>query len=244
MVIHGPVEFMMESPESEQGRGKSETQHRETISHSFAVATKEVTLRQFRQFWKDFHATAQGEAEVECPADRIDFFMAMAYCNWLSEVEGIPRDQWCFEHDSNAKLQPTVDCLARIGYRLPLEAEWEYVCRAGTQSARHDGFGDEFLGRYAWYQVNSNRQLHPVGFLKPNDLGLFDIFGNALEWCLDTYDLQPTGDPVTSGKEAIRVVRGGSYSYAVSDLGSTKRMGVHIDSPLPSYGFRVIRTLR
>jgi formylglycine-generating enzyme required for sulfatase activity len=109
---------------------------------------------------------------------------------------------------------------------------------------RHDGFGDEFLSRYAWYQASSNRQSHPVGLLKPNDWGLFDIFGNALEWCLDRYDLQPTGDPVTSSKEAMRVVRGGSYSYSAGDLGNTKRMGVHVDSPLPDYGFRVIRTLR
>lgn len=120
----------------------------------------------------------------------------------------------------------------------------EYACRAGTRSARPDGFGDEFLGRYAWYQANSNRQSHPVGLLKPNDLGLFDIFGNAVEWCLDRYGLQPTGDPVTTPKDAMRVIRGGSYSYAASDLGSTKRLGVHADSPLPGYSFRVIRTLR
>jgi eukaryotic-like serine/threonine-protein kinase len=244
LVVHGPVEFMMGSSAEGQGRGTGEAQHRETILHRFAIGTKEVTLRQFRHFWKDFGGSTQDEAGRACPANRIDFAMAMAYCNWLSEVEGISKDQWCFEHDSGAQLRPAVDCLTRIGYRLPIEAEWEYACRAGTQTVRHDGFGEEFLSRYAWYQANSNRQSHPVGLLKPNDWGLFDIFGNALEWCLDRYDLQPTGDPVTNSKEAMRVVRGGSYSYSAGDLSSTKRMGVHVDSPLPDYGFRVIRTLR
>ena len=75
---------------------------------AFAIATKEVTLGQFRQFWKDFRVEAQGDCRTGLPGDRIDFLMAMAYCNWLSGVEGIPNDQWCFEHGAMVSFAHTL----------------------------------------------------------------------------------------------------------------------------------------
>ena len=77
------------------------------------------------------------------------------------------------------------DVLKRTGYRLPTEAEWEYACRAGTVTSRYYGVSVELLGKYAWYQANSQDHAWPGGSLLPNDLGLFDMLGNVFEWVQD-----------------------------------------------------------
>jgi formylglycine-generating enzyme required for sulfatase activity len=74
------------------------------------------------------------------------------------------------------------------GYRLPTDAEWERVCRGETQTARYFGETDRLLGSYAWYDKNlGGRSMRPVGALTPNDSGVFDLYGNALEWCMDDF---------------------------------------------------------
>ena len=81
------------------------------------------------------------------------------------------------------------DVLVRTGYRLPTEAEWEYACRSGTMTSRYYGAGTELLGRYARYQANSQDHAWACGGLLPNDLGLFDMLGNAYEWVHDRYGI-------------------------------------------------------
>ena len=73
----------------------------------------------------------------------------------------------------------------RTGYRMPTEAEWEYFCRAGTLTSRPFGESTEFLSRYGWTWLNSDNRIHTVGELLPNEFGLFDVLGNAWEWCQD-----------------------------------------------------------
>ena len=80
-------------------------------------------------------------------------------------------------------MRPAPDFLNRTGYRLPTEAEWEYACRAGAVTSRCYGETEELLPNYAWYSENSKGRSRPVGSLKPNDFGLFDMHGNGWQWC-------------------------------------------------------------
>src|SRR5262249_45059949 len=132
-------------------------------------------------------------------------YEAAAYCNWLSKEEGIPEDQWCYLRNDSEKYEKGMtvrpNYLSLRGYRLPTEAEWEYTCRAGAVTARFYGETDELLPKYAWYAKNSrDRWLRPVGTLKPNDLGLFDMHGNDYEWCQDP-NLPYVPAPPTNPKE-------------------------------------------
>ena len=121
----------------------------------------------------------------------VSWFGAAAYCNWLSEQEGLPKDQWCYqpnergEYDEGITVPASV--LQRTGYRLPTEAEWEYACRAGAVTSRYYGLSIELLGKYAWSMSNSNDRARPCGLAMPNDLGMFDMMGNVWEWCQERY---------------------------------------------------------
>ncbi len=145
------------------------------------------------------------------------------------------------------------DCLARQGYRLPTEAEWEYACRAGATTSRFYGTAEEMLKEYAWYSKTANKRTFPVGQLKPNDLGLFDVLGNAMEWCQDVgddyrvtpgqvrIDLPDTALQVT--KAQPRVLRGGSFFYLGRSVRSAFRDYYRPDFPLMYVGLRVARTM-
>jgi len=79
------------------------------------------------------------------------------------------------------------DYLQRTGYRLPSEAEWEFACRAGTTTAPYFGETETLLGEYGWYtKTSGDKWMLPVGTLRPNGAGLFDMQGNVMEWCQNT----------------------------------------------------------
>src|SRR5262249_17403498 len=134
------------------------------------------------------------------PIIAVSWYDAAMYCRWLSEAEGIPEDQMCYppiqdiqaavKAGKGLKLPP--DYLRRTGYRLPTEAEWEYACRAGAVTSRYYGASEDSLKHYAWYQLNAANRTWPVGRLKPNDLGLFDMLGNVWQWCQESYAAYPT----------------------------------------------------
>jgi formylglycine-generating enzyme required for sulfatase activity len=129
-------------------------------------------------------------------------------------------------------------------YRLPTEAEWEYACRAETETAYSFKEVDK-LGDYAWYYANSEAHTHPVGQKKPNDWGLYDMHGNVYEWCqdywYDDYPANSVADPKGPDNGKYRVLRGGSWNHRAEDLRSANRHG-----SFPGYlsfnnGFRVAR---
>ena len=135
-------------------------------------------------------------------------------------------------------------------YRLPTEAEWEYACRAGS-TARFS-FGDDTakLSQYAWYYDNSfgmfsqnEPKAHPVGQLKPNAWGLYDMHGNVMEYCQDRFGKYPAGpvtDPEGPTSGDYRVVRGGSYGHSAEATASAVRSKGGLKRYYP-IGFRVAR---
>jgi formylglycine-generating enzyme required for sulfatase activity len=194
--------FLMGSPEDERGRMPEEKLHLEMVGRTFAIATKPVTIEEFQRFLQANPAIAKDYVPARLtlpamyspgpdgPAIAVTWFEAAQYCNWLSEQEGIKdENQMCYPRVAQIKenVQLPVDYLDRPGYRLPTEAEWEYACRAGAVTSRCYGTGEELLGQYAWFASNSREHSWPVGQLKPNDFGLFDMQGNVWQWCQDVY---------------------------------------------------------
>jgi eukaryotic-like serine/threonine-protein kinase len=249
VVIPGPVEFVMGSPPTEAGRQDVETQHKKRIGRTFAIGAKAVTVEQYRQFDKGYSLPGKYTRAAELPVVGTSWYQAAAYCNWLSKQEGIPEDQWCYEikgQVTNLKAR----YLSLAGYRLPTEAEMEYATRAGAITSRYFGEADELLPKYAWYQKNSQEQTWPVGSLKPNDLGLFDVQGNVYTWCQEKYVGYPlNSEGIVDDKEYelgintdSRVLRGGSFYYHASLVRSAYRIYNAPATRLIYYGFRPART--
>jgi serine/threonine protein kinase/formylglycine-generating enzyme required for sulfatase activity len=254
-IISGPSTFKMGSPEEEPFHQGFEELHTRRVNHTFAIAMREVTVEEYLRF-RNAHAINRKIApDPQCPAHEMTWFDAAAYCRWLSERERIPEDQMCFppigEIRPGMKLPGNV--LERTGYRLPTEAEWELATRAGTApGTRLCGESPQRLRGWAWYKESSNGRSWPVGLLKPNAIGLFDMQGNVTEWCLDWYfdEFPPAEEDgvVVDGSETrigiTRNLRGGSFNTNINDMRIADR-----DSDVPmqqSYeiGFRVVRTIR
>ncbi len=248
-VVDGPLTFTMGSPGSEEQREHhNEMLHAVTINRSVAVATTEVTTRQFARF-DPHHASATRYApDPDCPVNMVSWFEAARYCNWRSLREGIPRDQWCYPDSVDAGSTPVANAYQKAGYRLPGDAEWEYLGRAGTTTSRYFGASEALLPLHAWTVANSGYQSSPVGRLLPNDFGLFDMLGNALELCHDISPTPPQPAEIAVEKtpyqaEAGREMRGGSFLYLPSSARSAQRDQSRFRSLQPYIGFRVVRTL-
>jgi formylglycine-generating enzyme required for sulfatase activity len=257
-LIEGPVGFRMGSPPDEPDRSGDETLHQQPIPRRFAIATKEVTLAQYQEFTRKYRQFALSDGgikqyglEPDRPVIGVSWFIAAAYCNWLSEQEGIPKDQWCYlpnekeEYDKGMTIP--ANALQRQGYRLPTEAEWEYACRAGTLTSRYYGNSLILLDRYAWYLKNSGDppRMQPCGRVLPNDLGLFDMQGNVFEWCQDRYSDKPGGKKPSNDDiidDDVRVLRGGSFYYRPALLRSAFRFRLEPANRLGGSGFRLAMT--
>jgi formylglycine-generating enzyme required for sulfatase activity len=130
-------------------------------------------------------------------------------------------------------------------YRLPTEAEWEYVCRAGSETAYCFGNDENQLGEYAWYEVNSGHQTHGVGKKKPNAWGLYDLHGNVWEWCQDWlgyFPEEPATDPAGPPSGSHRVRRGGGWLYGAQRCRSAHRYGSAPGNRLDDVGLRLLRS--
>jgi serine/threonine protein kinase/formylglycine-generating enzyme required for sulfatase activity len=254
VAIPGPVEYLMGSPLTEAERRDNESQHKRRIARSFSLAATSVTKEQFLRFMPRFqHSEIRRYPDPTCPMGGVTWYEAAAYCNWLSKEEGIPEDQWCYEiKGEETKLKANSVNLS--GYRLPTEVEVEYATRAGAVTARYFGETEELLPKYAWYTKNSKERTWPVGSLKPNDLGLFDVLGNVFTWCQESYYKEyPKGkqgkvsedreDDLVILNTSIGVLRGSSFVTQPSIGRSANRLNLVRSTRSYSVGFRPARTL-
>ncbi len=127
-------------------------------------------------------------------------------------------------------------------WRLPTEAQWEYACRAGSQTAYCFGDDGAKLEEYAWFEKNSGQSTHPVGGKKPNKFGLYDVHGNVWEWCADWHGSSLPGgtDPTGPSSGSYRVARGGSWFGNAQNCRSANRFIIVPSFRISYFGFRVL----
>ncbi len=247
MVVVPPGSFMMGLPGAEEGRFERERpRHRVTIDYPFAVGVYEVTFAEWDACLAaggcgGYRPEDEGWGRGSRPVIHVSWEDAREYVRWLSRETGEE-------------------------YRLLTEAEWEYVARAGTATARYWGERETGQCRYAngydrtgqaeliftWDPAScSDGYVHtaPVGLFEPNGFGLYDVLGNVWEWTQDCWNESYWGAPAdgsawSSGDCSLRVVRGGSWGNAPRDLRSAFRGRDSAGDRDNRYlGFRVARTM-
>ena len=172
------------------------------------------------------------------------------YARFLAEEKGVEEPRSWSDGRFNQPRQPVVGVswdearqfCAWIGGELPTEAQWEYACRAGTQSRFWSGDDEIDLARVGWYEANSSGTPHPVGEKPANAFGLHDMHGNVWEWCADwygPYGSQAQSDPKGPKSGSDRVLRGGSCWFDAGRCRSAYRVWNHPVNRNVSIGFRV-----
>ena len=268
-----PGEFLMGSTDSEVSRElqslemrapndstwppfiRSETPaHRVVLTQPVYLGTHEVTQEQYERVTgknpADFSANGAGRSAVagldtsRHPVEQVSWNDAAEYCAMLSnEVNLRP-----LYFRSGEAVTP----LKGDGYRLPTEAEWEFACRAGTQTKFWCGDDKATLRQVAWFNENSGKRTHPVGELAANPFGLFDAHGNVWEWCQDSWEpnyyrqfanqtaVDPTGPSTLT---TPRVCRGAFWFGVLDGSRSTMRYAVAPEFSYDSIGFRLALTV-
>jgi formylglycine-generating enzyme required for sulfatase activity len=216
-------------------------------SDCFEISAQEVTVQQYQKFRKDQIPQEEYAPVGDCPMNRVSWYDAAAYCNWLSKLEGFSE---CYEPNEKGEYGPGMKIRAdwgqRDGYRLPTEEEWGFVCQADSVTQFSCGDPLELLPRYGWYVENSRDESGqmrswPVGRLRPNAFGTFDMHGNAWEWCHDAYENASSEGEISVTNDVRRALRGGSFQDRSLNLGTNLGYGSIPDERATSFGFRLAR---
>ncbi len=260
MRLIDPGEFELGAPRRQQGRRPNESQRRVRLTRQFYIGSREITNTEFREFRPQHTSGAEKFRQLgvgDHPAVLLGWDEAVAFCNWLSDRDGLPRAY--VVHDGHFVLASP----RTTGYRLPTEAEWAWVARYnGGGEQRRFPWGDRMppapkSGNYAdrsargivanvlgsyddGYPVTA-----PVQRFKASPLGLFDLGGNVAEWVHDLYTVYPPSteveiDPVGPAQGQYHVIRGSGWRhssiselrFAYRDFGDRGRLDV---------GFRIAR---
>jgi len=194
--------FQMGSPPNEPGRDSDENPLHEVCVQGFWIGKYEVTQAQWLQVMGEnpsfFKETSPAKNSLAYPVENISWDDTQEFLKKLNSVGA----------GSNPPLQ----------FRLPTEAEWEYACRAGSQTAYYFGNDAAQLKEYAWYLENADGQTHPIGERQPNAWGIYDMHGNVWEWCADAWNETYIGHPtdgsarIAGEDEMRRVARGGALN--------------------------------
>lgn len=251
-VLISGATFQMGSPESEAWRVEDETAHMVTVS-DYYISKFEVTQAEYKAVTGENPSFFTGD---DLPVESISWMKAIQYCNTRSTQEGLTPayavDGQNISWDRSAN-----------GYRLPTEAEWEYACRAGTETPFNTETSisaDEanYWGHYPYliednYFSQENLEAKPgvyrqttvaVGSFEPNAWGLYDMHGNVGEWVWDWYRAYETGEqtnPTGPASGTLRVYRGGGWNDFAKSLRSAYRATLPPDSASFNIGLRLVR---
>ena len=227
------------------------------------VCDHEVTRGEFKEIMGTDPSTASaydadgnrltGDNVLNNPVNYVNWYAAIAYCNKLSVKEGLDcvyevsgiTDWENLEYSSIPTFSDdtwnaaTAD-MTKDGYRLPTEAEWEWLARGGEN---YTYAGSNIAGEVAWYKGNTNDTGTREVKTKPaNAYGLYDMSGNVWEWCWDWYgSITNSTDPAGAAADSSRVLRGGAWSGNDSNCAVSRRSRINPSYRLDTYGFRVVR---
>ena len=198
----------------------------EVIVPAFQIGKYPITQAQYEAVMGNNPSRFSGNPQN--PVESVTWFNAQAFCEKLSKLTG-------------------------KNYRLPTEAEWEYACRAGTETRFSFGDEENELGDYAWFRTNSNNETHPVGEKLPNPWGICDMHGNVWEWCADQHHENYVNKPENIKEngsiawadnnitnQSSRILRGGSWFHIPVKSRSASREKYDADDGFNDIGFRVV----
>jgi formylglycine-generating enzyme required for sulfatase activity len=184
------------------------------ISKDLLMGIAPVTQSQWKHLVGENPSPIQGN---DLPIESVSYQEAVSYCKALSEVEG-------------------------MHYRLPTEAEWEYACRAGTDTAYCNGNDVAALEKVAWYAENSGGKPHPVCQKLPNAWGMYDLNGDIYQWCADNWEpvaAFDVTDPLLDNGSLDHVIRGGSYRSDAERCKTAQRDHFTAAESSTEFGFRI-----
>ncbi len=262
-----PTYIMGNTRDDPEGLPNEKPVHGVIFTYDFWISPYELTFDEYDAFCDetgtpkptDYYGWGRGTR----PVIGVEWRFAIRYCNWLSIRNGLaPAYKIYFDGEFRSELldkngNVTTDISKVEGYRLPTEAEWEYAARGGNidivngnEANDYKYAGSDNLDDFGWYAGNSEGQTHPVGQKLPNELGLYDMSGNAEEWCYD--DNNPPETPYSSATQidflvrypnGYYIIRGGAWRYEM-DVARVAGRGTRY-SGVSSYGigFRLARTL-
>jgi len=221
---------------SRNGSPEVQPVHRVIIPRDFWLAETPVTQAQYACFSPDHRSQFHGKSDH--PVESVTWHQARKFCGWLKHQRS---------------MRPWPDELADLEPDLPTETQWQFACRARTDTKYYTGDGERAFSRAGWYGEEWDKGgTHPVRGKTPNGIGLHDMHGNVWEWCRDVWsedayphraegriEIVEAGAPVDQTDERSRVFRGGSWDIHPDFGRSAVRPGLHPGYAYLYLGFRV-----
>jgi sulfatase modifying factor 1 len=213
------------------------------IKEPFMLGETEVTQELFEAVM-DFNYSDFDDSNKK-PVENVTWFDCLEFCNRLSDYFGLDHCYLLRDKKFTNRYYPlsigdanAAFIIGANGFRLPKEWEWQIAAMAGTNNQYAGANDEESLKRVAWFEENSGKETHSVAQKLPNEWGFYDMIGNLVEWCENSYTPDKNNDP-----SAGRVIRGGSWEYDTSDLRSANQIRFDPETRYDSLGFRVARSM-
>ena len=207
-------EFLMGTPPTEKNRLNDEGPQRKVKVDAFWMGKHEVTWDEYRLFMLAQQADKGKDLVVDGVSRPTRPYVEMSFGMGINGYPAIS-----MTHHAANKYAQWLSAKTGRFYRLPTEAEWEYACRAGSQTAYSFGDSPSGIAEYAWYGTNANGKYEKVGTKKPNAWGLHDMHGNVWEWVIDQHGPYEPGSGETLNNPWVKsttpyphAARGGSWN--------------------------------